>query len=521
MPDRPVAADSRIKELKKRLEADPRSRVFLDLAKAHQRAGETAEAVRVCREGLEKQPGYHSARVLLGKLLLEAGDHGQAMEELQMVVAQAPDNLLARRLLGSAQEGAGRSAEALETYRSLLSLQPGEQGIEAKIASLESSGAAGREELPPAVAEPDRPEPEAGPVPQAVAGPSGEGTEAELRPPSAAEAPEAGGETLNARGAPTEEVETLDMRQDVEVEPAGEASLPPEEPPPGPPDQDSRIGPTETGDSHPPDMPHLQPEPEVRESPAEDSGFASPGGMDVSLQQDDETHRGAMDAPAGGEEVPRTVALDPSELSLVEDTEDRPTEVMQFADLPATLETAGAEPGDREPSAASPAPSPEAEPAPREPLPEEAPPPGASVEPAADAPEAPEAAGDEARTVMISAPAFDEAVPAGPGDAPGDAPSAPEPGTGLPRVPESEAHEDALPTPTLAELYIEQGMPQKAVAVYQRILEGDPDNAEIRRRLNELEAGPAPEESPALAKIRALQGWLERIKRSHDAQSGP
>jgi len=59
---------------------------------------------------------------------------------------------------------------------------------------------------------------------------------------------------------------------------------------------------------------------------------------------------------------------------------------------------------------------------------------------------------------------------------------------GLP--PEEENNEILAqnPTPTLAELYISQGLPQKAVAVYKELLARDPDNQELQAKLAIAEA---------------------------------
>ncbi|HXI04405.1 MAG TPA: tetratricopeptide repeat protein, partial [Candidatus Saccharimonadales bacterium] len=138
MPQKTAAPSLQIRALTERLGQDPRSRVFLDLAKAHLAAGDPGEAVRVCREGLEKHPRYHSARVFLGKALVAAGSHGEAASELEKVVTEAPDNILARRLLAEAQEAGCRRGDALSTYRSLLLLTPGEPEVEARIADLEA-----------------------------------------------------------------------------------------------------------------------------------------------------------------------------------------------------------------------------------------------------------------------------------------------------------------------------------------------------------------------------------------------
>jgi hypothetical protein len=45
---------------------------------------------------------------------------------------------------------------------------------------------------------------------------------------------------------------------------------------------------------------------------------------------------------------------------------------------------------------------------------------------------------------------------------------------------------------TLAELYFNQGFTEKAVEVYRQLLEREPGNERLRRRLEELEAPAAP-----------------------------
>ncbi|HEY3176669.1 MAG TPA: tetratricopeptide repeat protein [Candidatus Polarisedimenticolia bacterium] len=80
-----------------------------------------------------------------------------------------------------------------------------------------------------------------------------------------------------------------------------------------------------------------------------------------------------------------------------------------------------------------------------------------------------------------------------------------------------------LATPTLADIYLQQGLPQKAALVYHEILRGDPDNVEALARLAELErAAPPPPDPAALIrrrKIAALTSWLDTIRRASCARS--
>jgi tetratricopeptide (TPR) repeat protein len=77
----------------------------------------------------------------------------------------------------------------------------------------------------------------------------------------------------------------------------------------------------------------------------------------------------------------------------------------------------------------------------------------------------------------------------------------------------------ALATPTLAEIYLQQGLPARAAEVYRAILRGDPGNAEAVARLAEIEGPPAvqaapPDPAAALRrrKIATLQGWLRVVR---------
>src|SRR4030095_3328595 len=89
----------RIDELKRRVRQDPASISFAALAEEYRRAGQYQEAIDVCREGLRHHPGYLSARVTLGRALLEVGDLLEASGELEHVLTVAPENLLATRTL--------------------------------------------------------------------------------------------------------------------------------------------------------------------------------------------------------------------------------------------------------------------------------------------------------------------------------------------------------------------------------------------------------------------------------------
>jgi tetratricopeptide (TPR) repeat protein len=139
--------DSRIDELRRRLERDPGSRLFAQLAEEYRKAGNHAEAIRVARSGLEHHPSYPSARLTLGRALLESGDPGGARSELETVLREAPDNILASRFLGQALESQGDFRAALQRYEATLKMAPGDRQLELQIRSVHK-----RLEAPPAAA---------------------------------------------------------------------------------------------------------------------------------------------------------------------------------------------------------------------------------------------------------------------------------------------------------------------------------------------------------------------------------
>ncbi len=99
MPDNP-----RIEELRRRIQKDPASIAFAQLAEEHRRIGQFDEAVRVCRAGLAQHPAYLSARITLGRALLEMSRYDEAVSEFEYVLKAAPDNLTAVRELADIKQ---------------------------------------------------------------------------------------------------------------------------------------------------------------------------------------------------------------------------------------------------------------------------------------------------------------------------------------------------------------------------------------------------------------------------------
>ncbi|MCK7469893.1 MAG: tetratricopeptide repeat protein [Desulfomicrobium escambiense] len=125
-----MADDARIEALRKRLQKDPGSIAFAQLAEEYRRAGRFQESIDVCRAGLARHPGYLSARVTLGRALLEVGDVESAERELNDVLRTAPDNLSAIRGIAEVHRRKGEIPEALEQFRSAFEMASPDPSIE-------------------------------------------------------------------------------------------------------------------------------------------------------------------------------------------------------------------------------------------------------------------------------------------------------------------------------------------------------------------------------------------------------
>lgn len=132
-----MADHPRIEELRRRVEADPASIAFAQLGEEYRRAGNVTEAIRICRTGLARHPGYLSARVTLGRALLETNELDEAHAELEKVLQSAPENLAAVRGLAEIYHRRGDVQAALTQYRVALQLARHDPDLEQTIADLE------------------------------------------------------------------------------------------------------------------------------------------------------------------------------------------------------------------------------------------------------------------------------------------------------------------------------------------------------------------------------------------------
>ena len=131
-----MADNPRLADLRRRVQLDPSSIAFAQLAEEYRRAGQAQDAVDVCRAGLAIHPAYLSARVTLGRSLLDLQHLEDAQQELELVLKSAPENLAAIRGLAEIHHRRGSLAEALVQYRAALALARNDPDLEQMVADL-------------------------------------------------------------------------------------------------------------------------------------------------------------------------------------------------------------------------------------------------------------------------------------------------------------------------------------------------------------------------------------------------
>jgi tetratricopeptide (TPR) repeat protein len=131
------ATNPKIDELRSRLNADPKSRLFYQLAEELRRASEFSEAERVLRTGLDVYPAYLAAWVSLGRVLREQKKEADAIQALSKALQLDPSNVVAARLVADAWLELGEKAEALEKYKLIQALGHSDEALRNTIQQLQ------------------------------------------------------------------------------------------------------------------------------------------------------------------------------------------------------------------------------------------------------------------------------------------------------------------------------------------------------------------------------------------------
>jgi len=131
-----AAAEARIRDLKRRLELDPGSRLFVALAEEYRKSGRHVEALSTLQQGLLAHPHYLSAQVALGRAYLEAGQITEAIATFSKTLTADPGNLVSARSLAEIYLSRGESVEAIKKFKLYRALS-GDRAVDDTIERLE------------------------------------------------------------------------------------------------------------------------------------------------------------------------------------------------------------------------------------------------------------------------------------------------------------------------------------------------------------------------------------------------
>ena len=145
-----MASSARLDELKKKFDENPR-RYFAPLANEHRKSGNLDQAISLCRTHLPLQPGHISGHIVLAQALFEAGSVDESREIFHTALGLDPENLIALRYLGDIARESHDIDTARSWYQRVLEVDPRNDEIVQLVRDLDAP--------PPAAAEPGVDEP--------------------------------------------------------------------------------------------------------------------------------------------------------------------------------------------------------------------------------------------------------------------------------------------------------------------------------------------------------------------------
>src|SRR5262245_22249144 len=128
-----------IRRQEERVQRDPASLAFAQLAELYRKAGRTTEAIALCREGLTRFPHYTTARLILAKAHQAEGDFEQALAEIAAILEVSPRDVQGHRLAAEIHRRCGRLDQAVTHLETALALDPGDRESRALLGLLRAS----------------------------------------------------------------------------------------------------------------------------------------------------------------------------------------------------------------------------------------------------------------------------------------------------------------------------------------------------------------------------------------------
>jgi len=121
--------DDSIQRYEQMLMEDPQSRAFAPLAEAHRKAGRLDDAINVAKAGLEIHPDYSGGLVVLGRAFYEKGELDNAAEILKKAVSETPESYLGQKFLGKVFIDKGERTGALKALEAANLLSPEDEEV--------------------------------------------------------------------------------------------------------------------------------------------------------------------------------------------------------------------------------------------------------------------------------------------------------------------------------------------------------------------------------------------------------
>lgn len=140
MPVDDAAIANAIRRQEERLQRDPSSLAFAQLADLYRKVGRSREAITLCREGLTRYPHYTTARLILAKALLADGGLDEALAEISAILHVSPQDLQSHRLAAEIHRRRGQMDAAVEHLGTVVKLDPADRESRAVLGMLQAGG---------------------------------------------------------------------------------------------------------------------------------------------------------------------------------------------------------------------------------------------------------------------------------------------------------------------------------------------------------------------------------------------
>ena len=128
-----------IRRQEERVQRDRASLAFAQLADLYRKAGRTAEAIAVCREGLTRFPHYTTARLILAKAHLAESDFERGLAEVAAILEVSPRDVQSHRLAAEIHRRCGRLDQAVSHLETAVTLDSGDRESRALLSLLRAS----------------------------------------------------------------------------------------------------------------------------------------------------------------------------------------------------------------------------------------------------------------------------------------------------------------------------------------------------------------------------------------------